>query len=41
MLRSADKPFIVVRGEALCLMCEEEARVMHMRPVGKAAPAFE
>ena len=40
MLRSADKPFIVVRGEALCLMCEEEARVMHMRPVGKAAPAL-
>ena len=25
MLWSADKPFIVVRGEALCLMCEEEA----------------
>ncbi len=21
-------------------MCEEEARVMHMRPVGKAAPAL-
>ena len=40
MLRSADKPFIVVRVEALCLMCEEEARVMHMRPVGKAAPAL-
>ena len=40
MLRSADKPFIVVRGEALCLMCEEEARVMHMRSVGKAVPAL-
>ena len=40
MLRSPDKPFIVVRGEALCLMCEEEARVMHMHPVGKAAPAL-
>ena len=40
MLRSADRTFIVVRDEALCLMCEEEARVMHMRPVGKAAPAL-
>ena len=40
MLRSADRPFIVVREEALCLMCEEEARVMHMRPVGKAAPGL-
>ena len=28
MLRSADRPFIVVREEALCLMCEEEARVV-------------
>ena len=40
MLRSADRPFIVVREEALCLMCEEEARIMHMRPVGKAAPGL-
>ena len=40
MLRSADRPFIVVRGEALCLMCEEEARVVQMRPVEKAAPAL-
>ena len=40
MLRSADKPFIVVRGEALCLMCEEEARVVQMRPEEKAAPAL-
>ena len=40
MLRSADRPFIVVREEALCLMCEEEACVMHMRPVGKAAPGL-
>ena len=40
MLRLADKPFIVVRGEALCLMCEEEARVVEMRPVEKAAPAL-
>ena len=37
MLRSADKPFIVVRGEALCLMCEEEARVVQMQPVEKVA----
>ena len=40
MLMSADKPFIVVRGEALCLMCEEEGRVVQMRPVEKAAPAL-
>ena len=40
MLRSADRPFIVVRGEALCLMCEEEARVVHMRPLEKATPAL-
>ena len=40
MLRSADKPFIVVRGEALCLMRDEEARVVQMRPVEKAAPAL-
>ena len=40
MLRSADRPFIVVRGEAMCLMCEEEARVVQMRPVDEAAPAL-
>ena len=37
MLRSADRPFIVVQGEALCLMCEEEARVVEMRLVEMAA----
>ena len=40
MLRSADRPFIVVRGEALCIMCEEEARAVEMRPVDKAAPVL-
>ena len=40
MLRSADKPFIVVREEALCLMCEEEVRVVQMRSVETAAPAL-
>ena len=42
MLRSADKHFIVVRGEALCLMCEEEARVMHIYAPSRegAAPAL-
>ena len=40
MLRSADKPIIVVREEALCLMCEEEARVVQMRSVETAAPAL-
>ena len=40
MLRSAVRPFIVVREEALCLMCEEEARVVHIRPVERAAPAL-
>ena len=40
MLRSADKPFIVVREEALCLMCEEEARVVQMRSVETAGPAL-
>ena len=40
MLRLADKSFIIVRGEALCLMCEEEARVVQMRPVEKAAPSL-
>ena len=38
MLRSADRPFVVVRGEALCLMCEEEARAVQMHPVEKSAP---
>ena len=41
VLRLADKPFIVVREVALCLMCEEEARAVQMRPVvEKAAPAL-
>ena len=40
MLRLADRPFIVVRGGGLCLMCEEEARVVQMRPVEKAAPGL-
>ena len=40
MWRLANKPFIVVRGEALCLMCEEEDRVVQMRPVEKATPAL-
>ena len=41
VLRSADRPFIVVREEALCLMCEEEARAVQMCPVvEKAAPAL-
>ena len=37
MLRLADKPFIIVREEALCLLCEEEASVIEMRQVEKAA----
>ena len=40
VLRLADRHFIVVREEALCLMCEEEASVIEMRPVEKAAPAL-
>ena len=40
MWRSADKPFIVVRGEAVCLMCEEEARVVQMRSMERATPAL-
>ena len=40
VLRSPDRPFIVVREEAMCLMCEEEASVVEMRPVEKAAPAL-
>ena len=40
MWRLADNPFIVVRGEVLCLMCEEEDRVVQMRPVEKATPAL-
>ena len=37
MLRLAGKPFVLVREEALCLMCEEEASVVAMHPVEKAA----
>ena len=40
VLRSPDTPFIVVREEALCLLCEEEASVVAMRQVEKAAPAL-
>ena len=41
MLRSADRPVIVVRGGgAMCLMYANEARVKQMRPVEKAAPAL-
>ena len=40
MWRLADKPFIVVRGEALRLLCEEEDRLVQMRPVEKATPAL-
>ena len=40
MLRSADIPFIVVREEALCLLCEAEASVVEMRPVENLAPAL-
>ena len=40
MLRSADIPFIVVREEALCLLCEAEASVVEMRPVEKLAQAL-
>ena len=40
VLRLADKPFIIVREEALCLLCEEEASVVAMRPVEKAAPCL-
>ena len=41
VLISADRPHIVVREEAPCLMCEEEARAVQMRPVvEKAAPAL-
>ena len=41
VLRSADSPCIVVREEALCLICEEEALAVQMRPVvEKAAPAL-
>ena len=37
VLRLAGKPFIVVREEALRLLCEEEASVIEMRQVEKAA----
>ena len=40
VLRLADKPLIIVREEALCLLCEEEASVVAMRPVEKAAPCL-
>ena len=40
VLRSADRPFIVVREEELYLMCEEEASVVAMRQVEKVAPAL-
>ena len=40
VLRSPDRPLIVVREEALCMMCEEEASVVEMSPVVKAAPAL-
>ena len=40
MLMLADKAFIVVREEALCLMCEEEASVVEMCPVEKEASDF-
>ena len=33
VLSLAGKPFILVREEALCLMCEEEASIVAMRPV--------
>ena len=41
-MRSADKPFVVVREEALYLFCdqEEEAYVVQMRSVEKATPAL-
>ena len=37
VLMLSDKPFIAVREEALCLLCEEEASVVEMRPVEKVA----
>ena len=40
ILMSADKYFIVVWDEAMCLRCEEEARVSQMRPVENAAPTL-
>ena len=40
MFRSPEKPLVVVRGEALSLMCEEDAIVVQMRPVEKVAPAL-
>ena len=39
MWRLADKPFIGLPVEALCLTCEEEDRVVQMRSVGRATPA--
>ena len=41
MMASADKPFFVVREESLCLMCDEEDRIVQMRSVeGNATPAL-
>ena len=40
MLRSSVRYFIVVREEAIRLVCEEEARVVHMRQVEKAVQAL-
>ena len=37
MVRLAGKPFIIVREEALCLLCEQEASVIEMSQVEKAA----
>ena len=40
MLSSADRHFIVVRGEARCLMCEKEAPCCTDVQVEKAAPTL-
>ena len=40
VLRSADKPFIVVRGGAASDMLGVSPRVVQMRPVEKAAPGL-
>ena len=41
MLRSADRPFIVVWGmRCVDMICEEEDRAVQMRQVEKAAPAL-
>ena len=41
MLRLADKPFIVVREEALCLMCEEGSPGCRDTPGGEGGSSFE